>query len=196
MIRQLVSLVAASLLAVLVSLGSGATTPASARIPAGNPAEFTTDVTLIVRYCEDCVVTVFSADGIDEPYSSGPRTVVNGQVTVKLPSVRTAGMSVRVDPPWGETEAETFVAWRYGGTQIGEELPLREVRLKSRASGCWAGTVNEAVSLQIKVRRVSYFGRPSVIAWAAVTQSFVKPMKRVSFGVLARRTVPICYLGS
>lgn len=196
MIRQLISLVVASLLAALVSIGSGVATSTAASAAQESGPEITTDLTLLVPRCEDCFVTVFSDDGINPVYTSGPSEVIDGSVTITLPSARTAGMSVRVDTPWSDSRADTYVAWRYGGAEIGDEVKFSEARTKSWASGCWAGTVNEAVTLKIKVRRVSYFGRAAAIAWAPVTESYVRPTERVRLGVLARNEVLTCSIFS
>ena len=89
---------------------------------------------------------------------------------------------------------DSYVAWRYGGTEIGDGVKFKEARLSTRASGCWAGTVNEAVTLKIKVRRVSLRGHPAAIAWSPVTESFVKPMQRVRRGVLTSDDTLACDL--
>ena len=158
--------------------------------------ELDTDLTLLVAKCEGCVITLLSYDGANPVYSSVPATVTGGSVTINLPSARTAGMSVRVEPPWLTTRvaADTNVVWRYAGKAIGDSIGFREARSKRRASGCWAGTVNEAVTLTIKVRQVSYRGRPGAIAWAPVTESFVPPMERVRDGVLVSDDVLACDL--
>ena len=194
--RPLVSALLTAALAGVVgvgSLGLGLATSASAA-PREVGVELETDLTLVVPRCEDCVITLFSYDGLDPIYSSAPVVVTDGSVTFTLPSARTAGMSVQVDPPWAYSRSETYVAWRYSGTEIGDSVSLKDARSKDRASGCWAGTVNEAVTLKIKVRRVSQGGRATAIAWAPVTESFVKPMERVREGVLARGDVLACNL--
>ena len=63
------------------------------------------------------------------------------------------------------------------------------------AVGCWAGTVNEDVALKIKVRRVARNGKTVAMAWAPVTESFVRPMERVRRGVLLSGDVLACNLG-
>ncbi|WP_310529608.1 hypothetical protein [Nocardioides sp.] len=158
--------------------------------------ELDTDLTLLIARCEGCVITLLSNDGADPIYSSVPATVIDGSVTVNLPSARTAGMSVRVEPPWLTTAvaADTFVAWRYAGTAIGARIGFKQARTKRRASGCWAGTVNEAVTLTVKVRRVWFHARPGAIAWAPVTESTVPPMERVRDGVLVSDDVLACDL--
>ena len=69
-----------------------------------------------------------SNDGANPIYSSFPATVDDGSVTITLPSARTAGMSVRVEPPWLTTSvpADTQVVWRYGGKAIGDTTTLAD----------------------------------------------------------------------
>lgn len=148
--------------------------------------ELDTDLTLRIGKCEGCVISLESNDGITPAYSSLPAIVTSGSVTINLPSARTAGMSVRIKPTWVTVPGpDTFVAWRYNGESIGATMGFRQARAKKRASGCWAGTVNEAVSLTIKVRKVSRGGRTAAIAWAPTTESFLPPMQRSRRGVLA-----------
>ena len=64
------------------------------------------------------------------------------------------------------------------------------------ASGCWAGTVNTAVTLRIKARQVQVRGARGrvngTLAWAPVTESFVKPVVRARRGVLGSQDVLTC----
>jgi hypothetical protein len=177
---------------VLATAQAGAV-PVSAA-PRAAAIELDTDLTLNIARCEGCVITLLSYDGANPAYSSVPETVTDGSVTINLPSARTAGMSVRVEPPWITTPvaSDTNVVWRYAGKAIGDSIGLKEARTKRRGSGCWAGTVNEAVTLTIKVRRVSRLGRPGAIAWAPVTESFVPPMERTRRGVLVSDDVLAC----
>lgn len=159
----------------------------------GSAVELDTDLTLLVAKCEGCVITLESNDGITAAYSSLPAIVTSGSVTITLPSTRTAGMSVRIKPTWVTVPGpDTFVAWRYNGESIGATMGLKQARAKRRASGCWAGTVNEAVTLTIKVRQISRRGRAAAIAWAPTTESFLPPMQRSRGGVLTSGTGLSC----
>lgn len=168
-------------------------TPAHTAVAVVDPE---TAITLKIAKCEGCVVTLLSYDGLTTPYSSLPSTVVAGSVTITLPSARTAGMSVRIVPTWltSAAPADTQVAWRYNGKAIGDAVTFKEARAKRRASGCWAGTVNAAVTLTVNVRRVNYRGRVGAIAWAPVTESFVPPMEKVRRGVLVSEDMLACSL--
>jgi hypothetical protein len=196
-VRPLIGALIGALVIVMTSvLGSAQASgiPVSA-VSRASAIELDTDLTLNIARCEGCVITLLSYDGANPVYSSVPETVTGGSVTINLPSARTAGMSVRVEPPWVTTPvADTNVVWRYAGKAIGDRIGFMEARSKRRASGCWAGTVNEAVTLTVKVRRVSYLGRPGAIAWAPVTESFVPPMERIRGGVLVSDDVLACDL--
>lgn len=191
-VRPLAGVLISTLMILMTSL-LGAT-PARA-VPERAPAiELDTDLTLKIAKCEGCVVSLLSYDGANAIYESLPETVTSGSVTITLPSARTAGMSVRIRPPWLTTSvpADTHVVWRYAGKAIGDTVGFKEARGKSRATGCWAGTINEAVTLTIKVRQVQYRGRPGAIAWAPVTESYLTPMERVRNGVLVSDDVISC----
>lgn len=191
-IRALIgALVGALLIAMTVGLET-----AQARVESTAAIELDTDLTLNIAKCEGCVITLLSSDGENPIYSSVPATVTDGSVTINLPSARTAGMSVRVEPPWitGPVAVDTNVVWRYAGKAIGDSVSFKEARSMERGSGCWAGTVNEAVALTIRVREVDYRGRPGAIAWAPVTESFLQPMTRTRDGVLVSDDVLACHL--
>lgn len=192
-VRPLAGVLISTLMVLMTSLLGAA--PASA-VPerAASTIELDTDLTLNIAKCEGCVVTLLSNDGANPIYSSFPATVDDGSVTITLPSARTAGMSVRIEPTWltSRVPADTQVVWRYGGKAIGDSIGFKEARAKTRASGCWAGTVNEAVTLTVKVRQVWYRGRPGAIAWAPVTEPYVTPMERVRAGVLVSDDVLTC----
>lgn len=157
-------------------------------------SELDTDLTLNIAKCEGCSVQLLSYDGVNPPYVSQVATVTAGSVTIRIPSEETAGMSVRIVPTWLTTPvaADTQVVWRYAGEEIGAPVSFKTARSKKRASGCWAGTVNEAVSLTVKVRRITYRGRPGAIAWAPVTESFLRPMEKVRGGVLVSDDMLAC----
>lgn len=191
-IGALISALVIAMTAVLGAAPSSAVPVAAGR--SASAIELDTDLTLLIAKCEGCVITLLSYDGANPIYSSAPATVTDGSVTITLPSARTAGMSVRVEPPWATTAADTNVVWRYAGKAIGDKVTFKQARSKRRATGCWAGTVNEAVTLTVKVRAVSYRGRPGAIAWAPVTESFVPPMERVRNGVLLSDDVLACNL--
>lgn len=191
----------ASLTSLALCLGlGGLATPASAEpaagpspVPVTSRADLDTNLTLNIGRCEGCVVTMVNNDGINPIYSSVPRTVVDGSVTVTVPTAVTDGLSVQVQVPWaGYSDLTTNVVWRYSSTSVGDRIGFGKARSKRRASGCWAGTVNEFVELDVKVRRVRVAGQPGAIAWSPTTQSYLRPMKRTRRGVLATQDALAC----
>lgn len=195
-VRPLAGVLISTLMILITSLlgAAPATAVPEAATRAAASIELDTDLTLNIAKCEGCVVTLQSYDGANSIFSTVPATVSEGSVTIRLPSARTAGMSVQIEPTWltSTVPADTQVVWRYAGKAIGDSIGFKEARAKTRASGCWAGTVNEAVTLTVKVRQVTYRGRPGAIAWAPVTESFVPPMERVRGGVLVSDDVLVC----
>ena len=195
---RLKSLVQALVVALVTVLVAGALTVASSASASARSAKadhFDTDLTLRIARCEGCVVTMFSNDGISPIYSSAPATVSGRSVTVTVPSARTAGLSIQIRPSWvSSSKPATNGVWRSSRTEIGDRVSFKTARSKRRDSGCWAGTVNEAVELTVKVRRVRHRGQRSAIAWAPVTQSYRQPMKRSRRGVLAPDDVLACNL--
>ena len=141
MLRPLISTLVTTILTPMVAvilgvgpLGVGMATPASAA-PREPAIELDTDLTLRVPRCEGCTITLHSSDGINPVYTSFPAIGVDGSVTITLPSVRTAGMSVQVDAPWvvstsDSTSDDMFVAWRYAGTEIVDSMSFKESRSK------------------------------------------------------------------
>jgi len=99
--------------------------------------------------------------------------------------------------PWeGHTGYVTTVAFRYGGEQVGDEVGFAEARSKSKASACWAGTSADEVTIPLTVRKVWVEGvRHRVrgsIAYAAVTQDWMVPMRDVWDGVMGSQDVNVC----
>ena len=187
------ALIGALMFSLTSMLGAHATT-----VPTDPRAaiELDTDLTLNIARCEGCTVQLLSYDGVNPGYSSQVATVTAGSVTITIPSEKTAGMSVRIVPTWltAPVAADTQVVWRYAGEAIGAPVSFKAARSKKRASGCWAGTVNEAVSLTVKVRRINHRGQPRAIAWAPVTESFLPPMEKVRGGVLVNDDMLACTL--
>ena len=118
--------------------------------------ELDTDLTLLIARCEGCVITLLSYDGVNPVYSSVPATVTGGSVTINLPSARTAGMSVRVERGsprrWPSTQRRVALRGEAIARRDAASASRRRGRTR-RASGCWAGTVNEAVTLTLKGAR-------------------------------------------
>ncbi|HEU5036572.1 MAG TPA: hypothetical protein VFT70_06200 [Nocardioides sp.] len=204
---------AAAATAVLVAGVAGvatAGTPAADAAPSSTPARAAvavavakTTITFEVPGCDGCDLQLMQARwdkkaqyGIKYWHSS-EKTVEDGSVSWRVPSKHTQGLSMTVVAPWeGHTGYVTTVAFRYGGEKPGDEVGFREARSKSRASACWAGTDADEVTIPLTVRKVWVEGvRHRVrgsIAYAAVTQDWMAPMRQVWDGVMGSQDVNIC----
>ena len=166
--------------------------------PAVAEAAPTTRLTLQVPDCDGCTIGVASyLQGSMDVWSAESRKVKDGSVTFAVPTDRTAGLSITVRAPWeGATGYVTNVALRYQGQQPGDKVGFTAARASTRASGCWAGTTEDAVTIKVKVRRVQvegYGGKvPGTLAWAPVTQDWLRPLVPAWHGVVGTQDVMPC----
>jgi hypothetical protein len=143
-------------------------------------------------------VQVYSFEtGDRSAWASLPKQVSDGAVRFRVPRARTSGMSVTVRAPWeGHTGYVTTVSFRYRGTQPGDVVSLDEARQMQSASGCWAGTEADEATMRLMVRRVTVQGVhekvPGSIAWAKVTQDWMRPLNPTPGGVLGSQDVILC----
>lgn len=163
----------------------------------------TTTITFEVPDCEGCEVGIVQGRWDDDArwgirvWDGGQKTVEDGVVTFRIPTKRTEGLSMTVEAPWeGHTGYMTTVAFRYGGEKVGDTVGFHDAREKGKASACWAGTDADAVTIPLTVRKVWVDGvRHRVrgsIAYASVTQEWMKPMRDVWDGILGSQEVNIC----
>ena len=187
------SAAAAALLATTLAPTAGATErQAAAR----------TTLTFTVDDCEGCEVQLVNARStldadVVHVWESQAKEVSGGQVTFRIPTRRTWGMSATVRAPWeGHTGYVTTVAWRYDGELVGDAVTLDEAVTKRKASACWEGVRSRAVTVPLVVAKVRVPGvRREVdgsIAFVPTTQSWLPPMRRAPEGVLGSQDVNIC----
>lgn len=181
-----------------------ATGPAdAAATEAGARAVPKTTITFEMPGCDGCEVGLTQGRWDEDArwgvrvWDGGEKTVEDGVVTFTVPTRRTEGLSVTVTAPWeGHTGYMTTVAFRYGGKKPGTEVGFGEAREKTKASACWAGTSEDAVTVPLTVRKVWVDGvRHRVrgsIAFANVTQDWMKPMRDVWDGVMGSQEANIC----
>ena len=84
----------------------------------GGRAAPNTVLTVNVRSCEGCEITLVSyLDGdMGAGWASDPHTVRNGKAAFVVPTAKTEGLSVMVRTPWeGQTGYVTMVVFRYKG---------------------------------------------------------------------------------
>lgn len=194
MIRPLRSILACLLIGLLTVAFAVAPSGASAverRAPL-------TELTLVMPECEGCEITMASYNGgLVDDWVSESELVTDGEVLIVVPSVETAGLSIQVRAPWdGFIGYTTNVVFRYSGQAIGSKVGFKAARSKKWASGCWAGTVNDAVKLRVKTRSVRVRGvqgkARGTIAWIPRTESYLKPVARAYKGVLGGQGVMEC----
>jgi hypothetical protein len=183
--------------AAAISLTLLSTVPSQAAPPLDSPGPVTS-LTLRVVGCDGCTFGVASyLEGSMDVWSAKPRKVKDGVVTFAVPTGRTTGLSVTVRAPWeGATGYVTNVALRYRGFQPGDKVGFTLARAARRASGCWAGTTDDATTMKVLVRRVKVQGQggevPGTIAWTKVTQEWLRPLVPAWHGVVGTQDVMPC----
>jgi hypothetical protein len=192
-----ISLLAAAALSV-ATLSVLPTQQPGQAVPARDTAVPTTQLTLEIADCEGCVISLVSyVYGSTDFWNSKSRKVEDGSVTFAVPTARTLGVSMQVRTPWeGGTGFVTNVVLRYQGFQTGDRIGFRPARASKRATACWAGTTEDAVTMRVKVRRVQVRGDggkvPGSIAWAPVTQDWLRPLVNTWRGVVGTQDAMPC----
>lgn len=162
-----------------------------------------TTITFEVADCEGCELSLVQSRWDDSArygvrtWNGPDATVEDGTATVTVRSSRTWGLSIVVSTPWdGQLAANTTVAWRYAGHDLGDQVTFADARDERRASACWEGTRRQAVTIPLTVRQVRVDGVhgpvAGTIAFATETQSWLQPMRRTYRGVLASQDVNVC----
>ena len=159
----------------------------------------TTMLTVKIRSCEGCEVTLISylKGSEDDGWTSSPHAIRNGKAAFVVPTAKTRGLSVAVRTPWeGHLGYDTMAVMRYQGLKAGERIGFNRARTMEMASGCWAGADEPQTSLRIKVRRVALQGVhekvPGQIVWMPTTQDWLRPTYPVYGGVLGGQDVILC----
>jgi hypothetical protein len=198
--RALATAVAAT---AALSLALAGTSSAQAREAAADANAETTALTIKIRSCEGCEVTLISY--LDEDpqhgWSSDAHVIQNGKAAFVVPTERTLGMSVMVHTPWeGHLGYTTMAVMRYQGLTVGDRIGFNRARTMKKASGCFAGTTEKTYTLRLKVRRVQLDGVfekvPGQIVFAPTTREWLRPIYRVYGGVLGGNDVILCKAGS
>src|SRR4051812_37217343 len=185
-----ISMLAAAALALSGSLSLAPATAADAAP--------TTQLTIRIASCDGCEVGVASyLQGSMDVWSAKPRKVEDGSVTFAVPTEQTSGLSITVRAPWeGATGYVTNVALRYKGQQPGDKVGFTAAGAATKASGCWAGTTEDAVTIKVVARQVKVDGLggkvPGTIAFAKVTQDWLHPLVPAWHGVVGTQDVMPC----
>ena len=158
----------------------------------------TTQLTLQVPGCDGCIVGVAS-------YLQGSMDVWSAQAEEgegRSGDLRGADRPDRRPQhhragAWeGATGYVTNVALRYKGQQPGDKVGFTAARAATKASGCWAGTTDDAVTIKVVARKVQvdgYGGKvPGTIAYAKVTQDWLRPLVPTCHGVVGTQDLMPC----
>ena len=188
--------------AALLAGSLAAPTAAAATPSEERAAPARTVLTFTVEDCDGCEVQLVNARrtldaDVVHVWQSRAKQVRDGEVTFRIATRRTRGMSATVVAPWeGHTGYLTTVAWRYDGERVGDPVTLEEAVTKRRAAACWEGVRRPEVTVPLVVEKVRVDGvRGEVdgsIAFVPTTESWVGPMRRVWDGVLGSQDVNIC----
>jgi hypothetical protein len=157
-----------------------------------------TKVTLTAPGCTGCEVGLMNgATRVENTWAAAPRPVVDGSASFLVPRPLTRGISATVRAPWeGNTGYTTVVAWRYAGHRVGDPVSFADARSQERGSPCWAGTSAAETTVALTVREVTVAGNTGptsgTIAYADVTQPWLRPMEPAFDGVVGSQDVIAC----
>jgi hypothetical protein len=158
----------------------------------------TTKLTLTAAGCDGCTIALVNgAKELENTWESNSKTVADGQVTFRVPTDLTRGITASVIGPWeGTTGYLTMVVWRYAGHATGSTVDFADARAQKHGTACWGGTTASDLTVDLTVQKVRVSGTTSetngTIAYASVTQDWLPPMERVYKGVFGTQEVITC----
>ncbi len=158
----------------------------------------TTKVTFVTSGCTGCEITVMNgARRTENTWALAPKTVQSGSVAFRVPRPLTRGLTATLLAPWeGTTGYTALIAFRYGGHHVGDPVGFTDARAQTRGSPCWGGTSKKAVTVQLTARKVTVPGTTGptagTIAYADLTQSWLKPLLPADKGVIGSQEVITC----
>jgi hypothetical protein len=159
----------------------------------------TTRITFATPRCQGCQIQVMNgALRAENVWVSPTKTVKGKSVTFRIARPLTRGISATVYGPWeGTTGYTTVVAWRYAGKHVGDAVTFTEARAAKRGSPCWGGTRQRDLTVPLTIRKVRTGGTTGptngTIAYAKVTQDWLRPMERTFRGILGSQEVITCH---
>ena len=167
-------------------------------------AEAMTTITMKVTGCNGCTITPVQAiTGATDIWTGTGAKVRAGQVVLSVPTARTVGMSFNLDADWRvDINAEPVIVTQYQGYQPGQRVTKRQARAATKATACWAGTSDPAVTIRVMVRRVWMPGFPEgtrrtrvPLAWMIPTASTTGGFSATDKGVIAQQEAWYCPAG-
>jgi hypothetical protein len=159
----------------------------------------TTKVTFQAPGCDGCEIQLMNgAFRPENIWGSDDKKVSSGTVSFRVPRPLTKGISATVVAPWeGATGYTTLVAFRYADHHVGDPVSFADARAQRRGSPCWGGTSDKDVTVALTTKQVTVPGTTGpaagTIAFADVTQKWLKPMERAGKGVLGSQDVVACH---
>jgi hypothetical protein len=157
-----------------------------------------TKLTLTAAHCDGCEIGVMNgALRQENSWALDPRKLTNGRLTVRVPRNLTRGISISAYGPWeGTTGYQTVVSFRYGGRQPGDAVSFAQARGAGHGSPCWGGTSAKSLTVPLTIRKVRTGGTTGptngTIAYAKVTEPWLKPVIRADRGILGTQEVIAC----
>lgn len=188
---------AGGLVAALATAAPATSAPSTLTQAATQRAE-TTRIVLAVQGCERCRLRAHSyVAGTEDVWSSKPARVRDGRAVLRVPTARTAGMTVAISAPWEEhLPAVGQLVFRYAGQQPGDRVTRREAREARRGSACFPGIDAPRVRLKVRVVRAHFPGNggraTGPAAYTVVSQPTVGNQERVVDGFYGAQDVVPC----
>ncbi len=178
--------------------------------PASQAAVAKTTITMRIPSCEGCFVYPYSRRVLAAKGAVSARQVINGAVTIVVPTRRTDGMVFTIETPWQDSSAvQPLIAFQYLGFAPGTVVTRPEARHAPSASPCWAGTTESAIVLDVAVRKVWVDGQAlgnddeyhqrrvrMPMAWVLPTQASAGPFSNTVNGITDLSAQPACNLWS
>lgn len=161
-----------------------------------------TRLTFAVHGCDGCTIQPLQyIAGEQKDWEGKRKTVEDGSVSWTFQTKHTHGLSVWITGPWEGQDGGTpgyvaNVVWRYDHEKVGSTVARRDVKAKHKASGCWAGTTADEVTIPLEARKVIVQGvtgkTAGTLAWTKVTQEWWRPMLPTHKGILGSQDVMPC----
>ncbi len=189
---------------VLAAVTSLMTLAALATVAPPAQADPMTTITMRVMGCNGCTITPVQAiAGSADMWTGQGVKVRAGRAVFSVPTARTSGMSFNLDATWRvDINAEPVIVTQYEGYQPGQRVTKRQAKAAKKATACWAGTSDAAITLRVMVRRVWMPGFPEgtrrtrvPLAWMIPTAATTGGFDSADKGVIAQQEAWYCPAG-
>lgn len=160
-----------------------------------------TTITMNVTGCEGCTIQANQfVNGTTPAYESKSAVVTAGVATITVPTANTSGMyfSIQTAKP-ARIDALPLITTQVKGHAAGTTLTRAQQIAGKKASACWAGTADAAVTIAVTVNRVKMPSFPNgkkktlvPLARFAPTVKAFGGFNTAYKGVLATQDVWLC----